>query len=153
MRPPALSATDVDDDADHPPHTDTPSARVLMERAVTRVGTLAELARRLAVTPSHVSRLCRGLCGIGVDTCFALADVLDDDPLVVLRACGYARLSGRIDRLRRGLQPPPGARAQEAFDRLAESDRRLVGDLVNRLLADTRAPAAILVDPPKGGPR
>jgi transcriptional regulator with XRE-family HTH domain len=137
---------------DHAPRTDTPSPRALMERAVTHVRTLAELARRLEVSPSHVSRLCSGLCGIGVDTCFALADLLDDDPLVVLRACGYARLSGRIDRMRRGLQPPPGARAHDALDRLPESDRLLVGDLVNRLLSD-RASVALQAEAPRRGAR
>jgi hypothetical protein len=151
----ALHKIEDDDCSDHTPRTDTASARALMRRAVSRVGTLAELARRLDVSPSHVSRIVAGLCGIGVDTCLALADVLDDDPAVVLRTCGYARLSERIDRLRRGLQPPPRARAHDALDRLSEDDRLLVGDLVNRLLLDRAsvAPVALQADAPRRGAR
>src|SRR6266545_3408953 len=106
---------DVSEDySDHPMRDDTTSARALIQRATMVVGGRpAELARRLKVTGSHVSRIRKGVAGMGVETCLRLADVLDADPIVVLRACGYARLCELLDLLRQGQLPRRRARLHD----------------------------------------
>ncbi len=137
-----------EDDAllDTPPVRDTTALRTLLERALARVGSPSNLARRLEITPSHVSRLFKGTTSLSIAVTLRLADVLDEDGVEVLRRCGHARIADRIDQLRRG--SPQRARSQlyDAIDRLSEGDRQMVSGLVHRLLK--RAPPSPTLPPP-----
>jgi transcriptional regulator with XRE-family HTH domain len=116
---------------------DTTALRTLLERAIGRVGSPSNLARRLEITPSHISRLCKGTTSLSIEALLRLADVLDEDGVDMLRTCGHARVAERIDLLRRG--SPQRARSQlyDAIDRLSEADRQLVNSFVCRLLTDS----------------
>src|SRR5262245_35945626 len=87
---------ETDDYLDDPPIRDTTALRALLERAIDRVGGPAKLARRLEITPSHISRLCKGVCSLGVEVLLRLADVVDEDGVEVLHTCGHPRLAKRL---------------------------------------------------------
>ncbi len=139
------------------PPEQSAASRALMERALVHLRTPAELARRLEVTPGHVSRLCTGTAGLSAKSCFRIADVLDEDPIVILRACGFGWLSDAIDLLCRRRLPPPRARLHDALDQLPRNDRQLVGHIIDRLLSDVTNERpqtdARAIDAPKGGGR
>lgn len=123
----------------------TRALRALLERAVHRVRSGGELARRLNVVSSHVARMCKGLVGAGVETLWDLAETLDEDPVAVLRACGRTPLAERIDRLRQGVAPRPHSLLYEKVGRLSGEDRdRALTVIVDRLLIDTSATGLIL---------
>lgn len=145
MRPPRSEEFEEDFD---PPLPGTLARRTLIEQALEVVGSVAALARRLGTAPSHVSRARAGHVGLGVETSLRLADVLDEDPILILHKCGYGTLSDRLERLRQGETPRPRARLHEALDRLPRKDRRIVSGLIDRLLVDamTDMPSA---DPPR----
>jgi transcriptional regulator with XRE-family HTH domain len=121
----------------------TAALRELLERAITRVGGPAELARRLEVTPSHVSRLRQGLCRLSVEVLLRLAELLDEDGVEIVRICGHARMADRLDVLRRGSPQRPRSQLYDAIDRLSEADRQVVSSLVSRLLIDSQAAAPL----------
>ena len=137
--------TSEEDDAllDAPPVRDTTALRTLLERALARVGSPSNLARRLKITPSHISRLFKGTTSLSIEVTLRLADVLDEDGVEVLRRCGHGRIADRIDRLRRG--SPQRARSQlyDAIDRLSEGDRQMVNGFVHRLLKDAPPPPTL----------
>jgi transcriptional regulator with XRE-family HTH domain len=128
---------------------DTTALRTLLERAITQVGSPANLARRMEITPSHISRLYKGTASLSIETMLRLADVLDEDGVEVLRTCGHARVAERIDLLRRG--SPQRARSQlyDAIDRLSESDRQMVTSFVHRLLTDSPRPPKLPTPDPQ----
>jgi transcriptional regulator with XRE-family HTH domain len=132
---------------------DTKADRDLVERAVMRVGHPAELARQLAVTPSHVSRLRKGTAGLSVELLLRLADVLDVDGVELLRTCGRPRIADHIDRLRRGTPQRPRTVLDQGIDRLSNRDRSLVADLVDRLLTDTIGPTTLPTPDPQARSR
>jgi hypothetical protein len=157
----ARKIDEIDADFGDPLRTDTVSMRALVEHAATLVGSLSELGRRIDVTGSHLSRIRSGKVGLGVESCIRLADVLEEDRILVLRICGYARLTELIAPLQNGRLPHRPGRLHEALDRLLLSDRRLVTRLIDRLLLgpaaasnDTAPPISSLpYDPPKRGTR
>ncbi len=121
----------------------TAALRELLERAVTLVGGPGELARRLDITSSHVSRLRQGTCRLSVEVLLRLAEVLDEDGVEIVRTCGHARMAERLDLLRRGSPQRPRIQLYDAIDRLSEADRQMVNGFVHRLLTDSPAPAAL----------
>jgi transcriptional regulator with XRE-family HTH domain len=121
----------------------TAALRELLERAITRVGGPAELARRLEVTPSHVSRLRQGLWRLSVKVLLRLAELLDEDGVEVVRVCGHTRMADRLDVLRRGSPHRPRSKLYDAVDRLSEDDREMVSGFVRRLLFDSQSPAPL----------
>jgi hypothetical protein len=125
---------DVDEDLDDLLRR-TVALRALTDRGIEVAGSIAALAR-LGVAPSHVSRMRIGHVGMGVETCFILADVLDEDPFLVLHKCGYAALSDRLEQLRHPEAKPPRAGLHEALDRLSWRDRQIVAGLIDRLLVN-----------------
>jgi plasmid maintenance system antidote protein VapI len=56
------------------------------------------LGARLEVSKARVSRIVHG-ARLSVANCLRLADLLDEDPAVVLRAYGYTRLGEILHRL------------------------------------------------------
>ena len=105
----------------------------LMRLAMANGSSQRELAERLQLTPTHVSRVVGGFVGLGPQPCLRLADVLDEDPLVVLRECGHVRLADCVAALASG--GPQRAQIHEAVDRLTSADRQIVSSLIDRLLA------------------
>jgi transcriptional regulator with XRE-family HTH domain len=118
------------------------ASRALMERAITNVGKPAEVARRLHVTPSHISRICKGTAGLSLLLCFRLADVLDEDPVAVMHACGHEQFSERLKLLLVHRVPGPRAQLYDALDRLSHNDRGLVRRIIDRLLPQSSAPSS-----------
>jgi len=122
-----------DDFADHPLDRATPAAialRELAEAAAQRVGSSAELARRLEVVPSLIVRMRKGLAAADIEILLNLADVLEMDAAKVLRACDHPRLADRLVVLQ--LVPP------RALSRLCESIEHLSAphcDLVRAVVA------------------
>jgi hypothetical protein len=141
--PPGDPFEEDDDSLGH-----TAALRTFIEQAVAVTGSLAALARRLAIAPSHVSRMRVGRVGIGIETALTLAAVLDEDPFLVLAKCGYLGLSTTLEQLATGRTPPPRAALHQALDRLPRLDRRLVGRLMDRLLVDA-TPDLPHADPPR----
>lgn len=128
--------THEDDFTEHPLDRATPAAialRELAEAAVQRVGSTAELARKLEVAPSHISRIRKGLVGAGIEMLLHLADVLEMDAAKVLRVCGHPRLADRLVVLQ--LNAPPRALSAlcESIEHLSAPDRDLIRALVVRL--------------------
>jgi len=72
--------------------TASPTSAALLERALKLTATQTVLAQRLHMTRG---RLCHVFQGerLGVERCMMLADVLSEDPAVVLYAFGYGVLS------------------------------------------------------------
>ncbi len=132
------------------PPAPAPAPRDLMERAIARLGSPAAVARRLRVTPSHVSRLCKGTSGVSADLALRLADLLGADRSFVLRVCGHTRFAALIY----PSGDPERSRVQDAIDELPKDDRRLIQTLIDRLLFLTAtSPKGLREDAPKGGVR
>jgi hypothetical protein len=128
---------------------DTTAQRALLERALMRVGTPAELARQLQVTASHVSRLRKGHAGVSIVLALRFADVLDEDGIAVLRTVGHISAAESIDRLRKGSPERPRTVLEDKIDRLSGSDRRMLAGFVDRLLVNTKGPTPL----PSGDPQ
>lgn len=93
---------DFTEEQSEPRVRDTAPFRALLERALgSRPGSIAALAERLDMTPSHTARLRKGLVGPSVEVIIRVADVAGEDPVVALHACGHPWLADRIDALRR----------------------------------------------------
>jgi transcriptional regulator with XRE-family HTH domain len=92
---------------------------------------IAELASRLDVAPSHVSRVIKGLVGLSVETCIRLADVLGEARASVLWACGHPHVAVLLFGDSTGTKPR--ARVRDTLDQLAKGDRRLIESLATRL--------------------
>lgn len=95
-----------------------------------------ELGNRLQVTRGRVSRIVAG-DRIGFERCLMLADLLNEDPAVVMNAYGYVRFVRLLQRLyvERGYVPRESARIHEALDRLSGDDQRAIGNVIDRLLS------------------
>lgn len=142
---------DFTDAADEPrPREDAAPFRALLLRALTLTGGIGPLARRLEVTTSHVSRLNKGLVGASIEVLLYLAEVIDEDPVSVLRSCGHARMADRLRVLLKGVPQRPRHALYDAIDQLSDRDRDVVTILVARLLNTTEStpPAP---DPAGGG--
>jgi len=105
----------------------------LLQRGLARAGSQAELARRVNLKPSHISRALDGLTSLGPEPCVLLADLIDELPSVVLRAFGHVRLSECLASLQ--LCTPRRGEIYDALDQLHPDDRELVGRFMNRLLS------------------
>jgi plasmid maintenance system antidote protein VapI len=153
--------TVFDERLEHSGHGGLTPAQALIERAMMLIGGWpAELARRLEVTPSHISRLRKGTAGLSIEACVRLANVLDEDHLLILRLGGHTRLCEMLAFRRQRGMAPSRARLHELLDRLSHRDRLLVGRLIERLLgesdAEEPAVAALVpanVDAPRRGLR
>jgi hypothetical protein len=132
-----------------PPLRDTSALRELVERAVRQAGNPSKLAHNLQITPSHVSRLRQGTCGVGVELILRLADYLDEDGVTILRICGHVRIAVLFERLHRGSPERPRHLLYDAIDRLSAADRAVVSALVNRLLVDSPAPPSLPTPDPQ----
>jgi transcriptional regulator with XRE-family HTH domain len=140
-----------DDYSEDPPVRHTAALRALLEQAIARVGSPAELARQLEVAPSHVARIRQGLVGAGFIVLLNLADVLDEDALKILRLCGHARLAERFVLLQQPSVPRSRTKLYDAIDSLSVLDRDLVAAIVKRLQPPLEAEplrVAPLADPP-----
>lgn len=71
----------------------------LLRRGVAECGSQRKLARELGLDASHINRALQGghQHGLNEANCWALADLLGESPLVVLRAAGKGKLAGRIE--------------------------------------------------------
>jgi len=78
--------------------TSNPTSADLIRRALTLVPTQRALGKRLEISKARISRIVHG-ARLGVPNCLSLADLLKEDPAVVLRAYGYTRLGDILDRL------------------------------------------------------
>jgi hypothetical protein len=143
-QPPPFDPFEDDDET----RGDTATLRTLIEEAIAVTGSLAAVALRLEIVPSHVSRMQKGHVGIGIETCLRLADVLDEDPFVLLAKCGYLGLSTKLEHLAKGRTPPPRTTLHAVLDRLPRRDRQLVARVMDRLLGDA-TPDMPNADPPK----
>jgi transcriptional regulator with XRE-family HTH domain len=130
-RPPRDIQLPADESGTLPAPLHLPASAVLMAGAATRHRSLAELASRLDVSPSHVSRVIKGLVGLSVETCIGLADVLGESRASVLWACGHPHVAVRLFGDSTGTKPR--ARVRDALDQLTKGDRRLIESLAERL--------------------
>jgi transcriptional regulator with XRE-family HTH domain len=108
-----------------------PFPAILMARAAALFPSQSALARRLGITGSHVSRILKGVCGIGPTLCLQVADVLGESRIAVLRGCGHARLCERV--YEQADPQPPNAPVRDAIGRLSDDDQRLICALAERL--------------------
>jgi plasmid maintenance system antidote protein VapI len=132
-----------------PPLRDTAALRELMERAVRQAGNPSKLAHDLHITPSHVSRLRQGACGLSVELILRLADYLDEDGVTILRICGHVRIADLFERLQRGSPQRPRHVLYDAIDKLSAADRAMVSAFVNRLLVDSPTPPPLPAPDPE----
>jgi transcriptional regulator with XRE-family HTH domain len=114
----------------------TPTSAQLIERALQRTLRQKELANRLQVDKSYVSRVVAGK-RLGFEKCLMLAELLGEDPAVVMNAYGHVRLVKLLQTLyvARGFMPRENSRIHEALDRLPSDDQRAIGNVIDRLLA------------------
>jgi hypothetical protein len=75
-----------------------PTSADLIRRALTLIPTQRALGKRLKISKARISRVVHG-ARLGIPNCLCLADLLDEDPAVVLRAYGYVRHGEILDRL------------------------------------------------------
>ncbi len=91
---------------------------------------------RLEISKTRISRVIHG-DRLGIPNCLVLADLLTEDPAIVLRAYGYGRhgaiLHGLYTRL--GYTFHPNADIFHALERLQSDDRRFVAGLITTLSA------------------
>jgi hypothetical protein len=94
------------------------------------------LGGHLEISKSRMSRIVHG-DRLGFENCLKLSIFLREDPVVVLRAYRYTRLSEIWQELclERGYVSPERARTHAALDLLPSDELRLVGMIVDRLLS------------------
>jgi hypothetical protein len=116
--------------------TGTPTAANLIERAMALVPTQKALARCLRLSKGRISRIVHG-GRLGFERCLRLADLVHEDPAVVLRAYRYAELGDILQGLytTRGCVPRERARLFDALVRLHTDDCQFVADLIDRLVS------------------
>jgi hypothetical protein len=141
-----------------PPPRDTTVVRALIQRAVRKAGIPARLARDLQITPSHVSRLRRGACGLSVPLVLRLARYLDEDGVAILRLCGHVRIADLFDGIQwdapqQDLPQHSRDPLHAAIERLSAADRTMVSAFVIRLLGDSRTPPSRASDSHMGSAR
>lgn len=117
------------------PKSGLPMPAILMARAANLFPTQRRLAQRLGITGSHVSRILKGVCGIGPDLCLRLADVLGESRAAVLRQCGHAKFAERV--YPKGDPEPVRSRLGDIIERLSKHDQRLISVLAERLSSAT----------------
>jgi hypothetical protein len=126
--------------ASKPSGTDTPTSADLINRALQRTLRQKELGNRLQLSRSRVSRIVAGE-PLGFLRCLMLADLLDEDPAVVMNAYGYVRLVELLQRLyvARGYVTGERARIHNALDRLLDAlptdDQHTIRDVIDRFLS------------------
>ena len=69
----------------------------IIERALGVTGSLAALARALNVTPSHVSRMRKGLVGVGPEGSLRLSFIMGRTALSGLRHDGHGELADLLE--------------------------------------------------------
>ena len=69
----------------------------IIERALTATGSVAALARALNVAPSHVSRMRKGLVGVGPAGSVRLSYIIGRPALRGLRDDGYGDLADALE--------------------------------------------------------
>jgi hypothetical protein len=112
--------------------------------ALDAVGSPAELARALDVTPSHVSRLRNGTAGISAELSLRLSRILGRAPLHGLREDGHSKLADLIAPI---LGPvgensaTPRLPIHDDLSLLSPEDLALVQDLIKALVRTTEPPA------------
>jgi len=119
-----------------PSRTGTPTAANLIKRAIDLVSTQKALARRLRLSKGRISRIVHG-GRLGFEPCLRLADLIHEDPAVVLQAYRYPELSEILQGLyvTRGCVPRERARVYEALDQLPSDDHHVIGNLIDRLVS------------------
>jgi transcriptional regulator with XRE-family HTH domain len=119
--------------------TGTPTTANLIKRAMALVPTQKALARRLRLSKGRISRIVHG-GRLGFERCLRLADLIHEDPAVVLQAYRYPELSEILQSLyvTRGCVPRERARVHEALDRLPSDDHHAIGNLIERLVSAGR---------------
>jgi hypothetical protein len=113
-----------------------PTSADLVNRALRLVFTQKALRHRLRLSKSRMSRIVHG-GRLGFERCLLLADLLREDPAVVLQAYRHARLSDILQGLYiiRGYVPRERARVHEALDQLPSDDHHVIGTLIDRLVS------------------
>jgi hypothetical protein len=122
-----------------------PNVLDTIELAVTTLGSPAALARALAVTPSHVSRLRKGTAGVSAELSLRVSRVIGRPLLQGLRDDGHGDLADLM-------QPLADAREDKRFalnraftdnfSVLPPADTRYVEGIVARLAKLARQEAA-----------
>jgi transcriptional regulator with XRE-family HTH domain len=116
-----------------------------LKLALEVVGSPAELARALGVTPSHVSRLRKGTAGISAELSLRLSRILGRAPLRGLRDDGHAELADLIAPILGSAGDAPVAPRLPVHDDLAQlsqEDLTLVHHLIKALTRAPEQPAA-----------
>ncbi len=118
-----------------------PVPPALIQRALAITQTQHELAVRLEMTKARMTQIVRG-ARLNVENCLRLARLLNEDPVVVFRAYGYAQLADILQTLytARGDVPPRHARIYEALERLQPEDCPFVESVIKRLADPASAP-------------
>jgi hypothetical protein len=106
----------------------------LLLRVLGKFRTQGEAAAHIGMTASRFTRVKTG-GRLSVESCLRLADVLGDDPAVVLRAYGYEDEAAILDRAYpgRGRRPQGDVSLSRKVAKLTPGRRRLVEQLVDEL--------------------
>jgi transcriptional regulator with XRE-family HTH domain len=103
----------------------SPSSSALLAKAQAAQPSQRLLAVALKMSRERLNRVIRGEGGLSVKNALRLAALLDESPLVVLRAFGYA---DEADLLAKAFDPPKFTRAQlevaERFGKLSPKRKR-----------------------------
>jgi transcriptional regulator with XRE-family HTH domain len=113
----------------------------LLRRALAIVdGTKEDMADRLGIVRSHFSRVLGG-SRLNISNCLRLADLLGEEPALVLRAYKYDEEADILDRAypRRGRQPQGDVAVLDALERLPHTLRRSTREHIVRV-ADALTP-------------
>jgi transcriptional regulator with XRE-family HTH domain len=109
-------------------------ANHLILRALAQFPSQRALAERLHMTASRLTRVKNG-GRLSVESCLWLADVLSEDPAVVLRAYGYKDEAAILDRAYpgRGRRPQGDVSLLRDVEKLSPERLRLVRELITAL--------------------
>jgi transcriptional regulator with XRE-family HTH domain len=131
----------------------TAALRGLTEQGIDVAGSVGAIARRLGVARSHISRVRIGRVGMDVETCLILAEVIDEEPFLMLHKCGNSTMSDRLERLHEPDTKAPRARFHDTLERLRWRDRQIVSALIDRLSVNANSDMADADPPRKWGRR
>jgi hypothetical protein len=106
-----------------------------LRRVLAKFRTQGEAATHLDMTASRLSRVKKG-GRLSVESCLRLADVLSEDPALVLRAYGYKDEAAILDRAypRRGHRPQGDVSLLTELGKLPPERVRLVRELIDALM-------------------